>query len=168
MGGPGYSVCQFDFRIPTNLAGADIFETGAVDPDIVAARQSEWTFGIERQLGNNFLLSGRYTHKQVDRAVEDVGVFNAAGSEAYIIGNPGRGLTCQISQEAGRPCIDAERKYDAVEVRVDKRATKWFFNASYTWSRLFGNYSGLASSDEAGRTSPNVNRFFDLPFMVTP
>lgn len=165
VGGPGYSVCQFDFRIPTNLAGADIFETGAVDPDIVAARQSEWTFGIERQLGNNFLLSGRYTHKQVDRAVEDVGVFNAAGSEAYIIGNPGRGLTCQISQEAGRPCIDAERKYDAVEVRVDKRATKWFFNASYTWSRLFGNYSGLASSDEAGRTSPNVNRFFDLPFM---
>ena len=30
-------------------------------------------------------------------------------------------------------------------------------------SRLFGNYSGLASSDEAGRSSPNVNRFFDLP-----
>ena len=32
---------------------------------------------------------------------------------------------------------------------------------SYTFSRLYGNYSGLASSDEDGRTSPNVNRFFD-------
>ncbi|HYP00843.1 MAG TPA: hypothetical protein VER76_11685, partial [Pyrinomonadaceae bacterium] len=38
-------------------------------------------------------------------------------------------------------------------------------NASYTLSRLYGNYSGLASSDEAGRTSPNVNRNFDLPFI---
>jgi hypothetical protein len=28
---------------------------------------------------------------------------------------------------------------------------------------LYGNYSGLASSDESGRTSPGVNRFFDLP-----
>jgi hypothetical protein len=30
---------------------------------------------------------------------------------------------------------------------------------------LYGNYSGLASSDEAGRTSPGVNRFFDLPHL---
>ena len=30
---------------------------------------------------------------------------------------------------------------------------------------MFGNYSGLASSDEFGRSSPNVNRFFDLPFL---
>jgi hypothetical protein len=36
---------------------------------------------------------------------------------------------------------------------------------SYTWSRSYGNYSGLASSDENGRTSPNVNRYFDLPWL---
>jgi hypothetical protein len=30
---------------------------------------------------------------------------------------------------------------------------------------LYGNYSGLASSDEAGRLSPGVNRFFDQPFV---
>lgn len=165
VGGPGYSVCQFDFRIPTNLIGADIFETGAIDPDIKAARQSEYTIGLERELWRNFLISGRYTHKQVDRAVEDIGVFNAQGSEAYIIGNPGMGLVCEVSRDAGRPCIKAERDYDAVEIRLDKRAAKYFFNASYTWSRLVGNYSGLASADEEGRTSPNVNRFFDLPFM---
>ncbi|HEX5083305.1 MAG TPA: hypothetical protein VFY40_14765, partial [Blastocatellia bacterium] len=41
----------------------------------------------------------------------------------------------------------------------------YFFNASYTFSRLYGNYSGLASSDENGRTSPGVNRFFDLPHL---
>ena len=62
--------------------------------------------------------------------------------------------------------LKAERKYDAVEVRLDKRFSKnYYFNANYTWSRLFGNYSGLASSDEEGRTSPNVNRNFDLPIV---
>ena len=73
-------------------------------------------------------------------------------------------MVCEVSTDGGRPCDKAERKYDAVEVRMDLRRTKYFFNASYTWSRLFGNYSGLASSDEAGRTSPNVSRLFDLPF----
>jgi len=161
----GWSVCQFDFRIATNLTGADIFSTGAIDPDIMAARQSEYTFGVERELSPGFLLAARYTHKQVDRAVEDVGVFNDQGSEAYIIGNPGFGLVCEIADGSGLPCAKAQRDFDAVEVRVDKRAGKYFFNASYTWSRLFGNYSGLASSDEFGRSSPNVNRFFDLPLL---
>lgn len=161
--GTGYSVCQFDFRVATNLVGADIFETGAVDPDLKAARQSEYTFGVERQLGNRMVLAGRFTHKQQDRAIEDIGVFNSQGSEAYIIGNPGFGLACTVSATANLPCPKAERRYDAVEVRVDKRSANYFYNASYTWSRLFGNYSGLASSDEGGRTSPGVNRFFDLP-----
>jgi hypothetical protein len=159
----GWSICQFDFRIATNNEGADIFETGAIDPDIKAARQSEYTVGVERELMRNFILSGRYTHKQLDRTVEDVGVVNSQGSEAYIIGNPGLGLVCEISSVANLPCAKAQRDYDAFEVRVDARKANYFFNASYTLSRLYGNYSGLASSDEAGRNSPNVNRFFDLP-----
>jgi len=161
----GYSVCQFDFRIATNIIGADIFDSGGVDPNLKAARQSEYTFGVEHQLGANFLLAARYSHKNVDHAIEDIGLFNAQGSEAYIIGNPGEGLHCEVQAQFNQPCPKAQRKYDAVEVRVDKRATNYFFNASYTWSRLFGNYSGLASSDENGRTSPGVNRFFDLPPM---
>ena len=58
-----------------------------------------------------------------------------------------------------------------MELRLDKRfAQNYFFNVSYTYSRLTGNYSGLSSSDEpdglgVGRSSPNVNRFFDLPFL---
>ncbi|MDH3493017.1 MAG: TonB-dependent receptor [Acidobacteriota bacterium] len=165
VGGPGYSQCQFDFRIATNSTTADIFSTGAVDPDLKAARQSEYTIGLERELGSNMVFAARYTHKQIDRAVEDVGVFNDQGSEAYIIGNPGLGLVCQIASSGNYPCTKAERDYDAVELRVDKRSNKYFYNFSYTWSRLFGNYSGLASSDEFGRSSPNVNRFFDLPML---
>ena len=162
----GFATCELDRRVPANTTGADPFGgAGAVDPDLNAVRQSEYTFGVERELGNNFVLAARFTHKQLDRVIEDIGAFNDQGSEAYIIGNPGIGLACEISQSSGLPCTKAERKYDAVEVRVDKRRVKYFFNASYTWSRLFGNYSGLASSDENGRTSPNVNRFFDLPLL---
>jgi hypothetical protein len=34
------------------------------------------------------------------------------------------------------------------------------------WSRLYGNYTGLAQSDENGRNSPNVGRAFDYPLMA--
>jgi hypothetical protein len=49
-----------------------------------------------------------------------------------------------------------------VEVVFNKRFShNYFYNLNYTWSRLFGNYSGLASSDENGRTDPGVSRYFD-------
>jgi hypothetical protein len=166
--GPGQSRCQLDQRIPSNV-GLGI-EFGAIDPDIRPFRQSEFTVGMERDLGGGFLLSSRYTHKQVDQAIEDIGFSNAQGSEAFIIGNPGRGLAAEVAQSFGFIPVGAERKYDAFEIRIDKRFTRrYYFNANYTLSRLFGNYAGLASSDEvtagAGRNSPNVNRNFDQPFI---
>ncbi len=166
LSGSGWAVCEFDRRVPSNAVNANPFAgTGAVDPDLKAMRQSEYTIAVERELGRNMVLAARYTHKQLDEAIEDIGSFNDQGSEAYVIGNPGRGLACEVAQAGSFPCTEAERKYDAVEIRVDKRASKYFYNFSYTWSRLFGNYSGLASSDELGRNSPNVNRFFDLPML---
>ncbi len=161
----GLSRCQLDFRIPSNLPGNDL-ELGAVDPDIKAFEQSEITVGFERDMGRGYLFTSRYTHKQVDVAVEDIGFIASTGGEAYIIGNPGRGLALQQSVENGFEPLEAVRDYDALELRVVKRfATTAYLDASYTFSRLFGNYAGLASSDEDGRTSPNVNRNFDLPFI---
>lgn len=162
--GNGFSVCQLDFRIPSN-SGAGIEVGGSVDPDLKAARQSEYTIGMEHLLFSSMLVSARYTHKQLDRAIEDIGFPTPTGSEAYVIGNPGFGLAAEQATLNGVPVTKAERKYDAFEVRLDKRVSNnYFFNLSYTFSRLFGNYSGLASTDEV-RSSPNVNRFFDLPFL---
>jgi hypothetical protein len=155
--------CQLDFRIPSNLPGQPEF--GEVDPDIKAFRQSEYTIGLERAISSDYLFRTRYTHKQVDVAVEDIGI-PVPGGEAYIIGNPGFGSAASNAIANGFISIPAVRDYDAVEVGIDKRFTnKYYFSASYVWSRLFGNYAGLASSDENGRTSPNVNRNFDLPFI---
>lgn len=164
--GSGRSRCQLDFRIPSN-SGSGIDVGGAVDPDLKAQRQSEFTVGMERDLGSGFLVSGRYTHKQIDEAIEDVGIPTPEGSEAYIIGNPGRGLALETANRFGysKQDLKAIRDYDALEVRLDKRFNrKYYFNANYTYSKLYGNYPGLANSFEAGRTSPNVNRLFDLPF----
>jgi hypothetical protein len=155
--------CDFDFRVPSN-SGLGI-EFGAVDPDLKAFRQSEFTASLERDLGHHLVLSARYTRKQVDTTIEDAGFQNSEGSEAYIIGNPGQGLYQQTAEAFGYiGTLKPQRQYDALEVRVDRRfANNFFFQGSYTLSRLYGNYSGLASSDEDGRLSPNVNRFFDLP-----
>ncbi|MFN2511989.1 MAG: TonB-dependent receptor domain-containing protein [Pyrinomonadaceae bacterium] len=159
----GFSRCQLDFRIPSNLPGQPDF--GEIDPDIKAFRQSEYTIGLERNLFTDLVFRGRYTHKQVDVAVEDVGV-PVPGGEAYIIGNPGRGLVQKLNTDNNFVNLEAVRDYDALELGLDKRFSRnYYFNASYTFSRLFGNYAGLASSDENGRTSPNVNRNFDLPFI---
>jgi outer membrane receptor protein involved in Fe transport len=157
---------QLDFRVPSNSP-----DDNRIDPDIDAARQSEFTAGAEWEFFRNMVMAARYTHKQVDRAIEDVGILGADGSELYFIGNPGYGVTVQDPLPGVPTTPKAMRKYDALELRLDRRfSNNYRFTASYTYSRLYGNYSGLASTDEhgldgLGRSSPNVNRFFDLPFL---
>jgi hypothetical protein len=160
------SRCQFDYRIASNDPNATIY-TGAVDPDLKPFQQTEFTVGLERQFGRDFIVRGRYTRKNVDEAIEDAGIITSTGSEAYIIGNPGKGLHAKLLKELGyEKAATPQRLYTGFEVTLEKRlSNNYYFNANYTLSRLYGNYSGLASSDEAGRLSPGVNRFFDLPFI---
>jgi hypothetical protein len=65
----------------------------------------------------------------------------------------------------------AVRKYKALQFEYDTRYFKNFaVNLNYTWSRLKGNYSGLAGPDEltaagGSRNDPNVLRDFDEPWV---
>ena len=162
----GLTRCQYDFRIASNNPSASI-EDGKVDPDLKPFRQTEFTVGMEREITRNWLVSARYTYKNVDSAIEDAGFPTAQGSEAYIIGNPGSGLHAAAAKQFGyAKTTTPQRRYDAFEIRLDRRFSEsFFFNVNYTYSRLYGNYSGLSSSDENGRNSPGVNRFFDLPHL---
>jgi len=165
------SRCQKNLRVNANEPGASPFTSGAVDTNLKPFQQTEFTVGAERQLSRDYVFRVRYTYKNVDEAVEDAGIINAAGSEAYIIGNPGSGLHLQTLQALGyTKSTRPQRRYDGLEFVLDKRLSRnWYFNANYTLSRLFGNYSGLTSSDEPhlidGRLSPGVSRAFDLPFI---
>jgi hypothetical protein len=159
-------VGPLDLRVPSNDPSDN-----RVDPNLKAARQTEFTIGTEYGLSSDIVLSGRFTHKKLDRTIEDVGFIDATGNENFFIANPGLGLVSQPFAPGLPASPMAARQYNAMELRLDKRYAKnYYLNASYTFSRLTGNYSGLASSDEfdalgVGRSSPNVNRFFDLPFL---
>jgi hypothetical protein len=64
----------------------------------------------------------------------------------------------------------AIRNYDGVELRLTKATSSgWAGMFSYTWSRLWGNYTGLTTTDQidggtTGRNSPDTTRSFDEPF----
>ena len=156
--------CDRDNRVSSN-SGGPLTEDGGVDPNIKPFQQREVTFTFQRQLKTNYIASVRYTRKQVLHVIEDAGFPTPDGnSEYYIIGNPGEGLYKEQADMFGTIAIKPQRQYDALELRLDRRfANHYLFQLNYTWSRLFGNYGGLASSDEEGRTDPNVNRFFDQP-----
>ncbi len=65
---------------------------------------------------------------------------------------------------------EAVRNYDGLEFRVTKSTSHgWAGMFSYTWSSLWGNYTGLTTTDQidggaGGRNSPDTTRSFDEPF----
>ncbi len=96
------------------------------------------------------------------------GVATAPGSPAFAFNaNPaapfGTCPTCPNNPQA-------IRNYDGLEIRLTKTASKGFAGMfSYTWSSLWGNYTGLTTTDQidggvTGRNSPDTTRSFDEPF----
>jgi Carboxypeptidase regulatory-like domain/TonB-dependent Receptor Plug Domain len=168
-GALGPEITNYDNReLPINAQG----ELEGIDPNIKPYQSLEGTIAFDRQFKPHWVGGIRYTHRDLLRAIEDIGVLNAVGSEVYLIGNPGFGETRDTSSVYGGQAPNgtflvpkAKRHYDAVELRTQGQ----FFGklnvlASYTYSRLFGNYSGSANSDESGRQDPGVSRAFDLPY----
>ena len=142
-----------------------------IDPGLRQTRLQEAVAGVEREIGPNLSVGVRYIHKQIDHAVEDVGTREAGQVGTTIrIANPGFEQASTFFPELSTtplPFPKARRDYDAVEVALDRRLSRgWSTRLSYTWSRLEGNYSGLAQSDEDGRVAPNTGRNFDNPMMA--
>jgi hypothetical protein len=157
-----------------------------IDPDIEPMRQSSTSAGVDYQVGGNGVISIHYVHNDLLETIEDIGFLNAEGDEGYLIGNPGKRATAiqfpTGATPAGFPTPRPKRQYDALELSYNRRLSdNWFFGANYTLSRLWGNYAGLASTDEittpttggssamaqqqAGsifRPGGNVNRAWDL------
>jgi outer membrane receptor protein involved in Fe transport len=140
-----------------------------IDPDLKPIRTQEFTLGVDHELTRSMSVGIRYAHKWLDRTIEDVGIQVAGVGEVFMIANPGYGIaerTLAASCPACPAQPRAKRIYDGIELRLRKRLSNgWSVNTSYTWSHLVGNYSGLTSSDENGRNSPSVLRFFDGLYM---
>ena len=154
---PGTYVETRNWRIPS-------FDD--LDPDLRPMRMTGTVVGLEFEAARDYVVSVRYTRKNLDRAIEDVGRQTPAG-EAYYITNPGRGYSVSKFVEAGLPPTpNPKRTYNALEFRLRKSfRDNWLADVTYVYSSLRGLYSGLGSSDENGRLSPNVDRDFDLWFL---
>jgi hypothetical protein len=168
---PGTFIEQADFRFVANSTTNSL-----VDPDLKPMKTQELTFGMDHELNRTMSLGVRYSHKWLNRTIEAFGVLLPGVGEIYRIANPGFGWDAspltdpRISPGLNcgncKPQPPAKRVYDSVEVRLRKRfSNSWVGTTSYTYSRLFGNYAGLANSDEAAsgnaRTDPNSSRNFD-------
>jgi hypothetical protein len=124
-----------------------------VDPNLKPFSADLYNGGVEYQLASQMVLRVGYVHSQVRQAIEDLGVLNAAGDEVYIYANPGEGQAKTDKAPTGlSKAFDypkPDRRYDALEVQLTRRFSRSYFaSASYVFSRLYGNYSGTASSDE--------------------
>lgn len=141
-----------------------------IDTDIKPMSSRQYSLALDHEIKPGMLFNVRYTRSRLVRGIEDIGVLNAEGSEVYTIGNPGFGSTDAntVVTPQGVPLTPkAVRNFDGVEFRLDGRFSEGVlrrlnYNASYTYSRLWGNWGGLANSDENGRSDPNVSRAFDL------
>jgi hypothetical protein len=188
---PGTFISSTNFRLPSQTPGLDVEQQGTLKP----MRSQELSFGFERQLNLQMATSIRFVHKQLDRAIDDIGDLVGAGDEAYIIANPGEGLVAKYDISSGTSLFapqgatnltqtmpKATRSYNSLEFGLTKlMSNNWTFHGSYMWSRDAGNYSGLSSSDEVvagggrnfstnaatptGRDNPNNSRDFDYPSM---
>jgi len=140
--------------VPGSYRDRRVFSWGdATDPNIKPMSQDSYSAGVEYQFGGSMVFTGHYVHNELIRTIEDIGTLDAAGNEVYIQGNPGEGVTkYQLPTgptPPGQLNPKAKRQYDAIELSVTRRfANNYFWSAGYTWSRLYGNYSGLGSSDE--------------------
>jgi hypothetical protein len=156
----------FDFRAPS-------FDS--TDPDMKPMSMREISIGVEKKLMTDLSLSVRGINKHLLWAIEDIGILLSDG-EHYFTTNPGGPFITEKYAEAraggqiptnAPDCPKAIRNYYAVNVALDKRfSNSWMGGISYTWSRLWGNYNGLASGDEYGRTDPNTERYFDLWYLA--
>jgi Carboxypeptidase regulatory-like domain len=169
-----------------------------VAPGVKPYRQHEYVAGWDYQISRDLAFEVRYDRRRLDHVIEDSSLADPTVGELYTIVNPGEGVNRTIDgyatflQSLGQaflvpgysfnsagnfgtcptcpPMPKPVRNYDGVEFRLTKTASKhWAGLFSYTYSKLWGNYTGLTTTDQidgnsAGRNSPDTSRAFDEPF----
>ena len=169
-----------------------------VSPNVKPYRQHEYVAGWDYQISKNWAFEARYDRRRLDHVIEDASLADPSAFEIYTIVNPGQNVDKTLNGYAnyltsigdaygpGTAAFNpkgafgtctgcpnnptAIRNYDGLEFRVMKtQSSGWSGMFSYTWSSLWGNYTGLTTTDQidggnTGRNSPDTTRSFDEPF----
>src|SRR5450432_4171622 len=153
------------------MPGNNLFPSGAyrdrrvpnfnsVAPGIRPMATDLYNAGIEYQLSTSMVVRADYIGNHLIRTIEDMGVV-VDGNEVFQFVNPGEGIAkTYLSSSAtpnNFPTPKVQRDYDALEMTLTRRFHKGFSGqASYVFSRLYGNYAGMANSDEIMLPTSNV------------
>ncbi len=190
----------------TNMPGRNLWPYGEVrdyrgdgheelDVNLKPMSSDLINFGVDYEIVPQVVFSARYTRNKLNRTIEDMAILDETGSEAYFYGNPGEGANLYAGSVSGLTCVDElpggacgfrmpkpERIYNAMELSLSRRFSGgWLANVSYVYSDLWGNYTGLQSTDEIRpptlgygfganqvfsadnyRPGGNANRYWDL------
>ncbi|QRK04819.1 TonB-dependent receptor [Archangium violaceum] len=123
---------KYHGQMPFELANLGGLEAPGVS-ELVPTSSSELLAGIEYEVLRDTLLSATYTHRSLDSVIENL---SRDDGSSFFLGNPGSG--------AARDFPKAERTHDAAAVALRHAFSDgWFAQASYTWSRLYGNQGAL-------------------------
>ncbi|MEO6103625.1 MAG: TonB-dependent receptor, partial [Pseudoxanthomonas sp.] len=156
-----------------------------VAKDLKMVFQDEFILGFQQSINQAWSYGVTATYREVTRAVEDARINHIPGCPGYSsfpIINPGDSVTLLCEDTGEYVTFDSsedgymgtgsglvtgynkpKRTYKAVEFQLDRAwDDKWFFNASYTWSKSEGNIEGLVNSD-AGYNDTNLVQFYDHP-----
>ena len=136
----------------------DLRGTGnLLDPALKPARTNVFDAGTEIELARNLTLGVGYVHRTVSNINEDFVVAgNPTGTAPKVFGNPGEGMITERYGPGYPSQPTFERNYDGVDFQLRKRmSNNWTGTISYTFSRLEGNYDGLADPDQ--QIYPDVN-----------
>lgn len=160
-----------------------------VAPGIGQQYLDELILGGEYEVIPDLKVGAAYIYRDLGRVIEDI---STDGGTTYVIANPGEADFDEIASmraqadalEATDPAAaklmrwradlfaaaatfdDPKRSYHGVQLTANRRFTDSFFvQASYTISKLKGNYPGLFSP-ETGQLDPNLTSMYDLPDLM--
>jgi hypothetical protein len=157
--------------------------TEYVAPGLKGQYIQELIIGGEYELMPDFKLGLNYVHRDLPVVIEDV---STDGGGTYLIANPGENFDAAAADLRRQAEMEADpdraavlayradlleavktfdkpvRNYDALQVTANQRFSKnALLLASYTYSRSFGNFPGLFST-ETGQLDPNLTSMYDL------
>ncbi|HKE20600.1 MAG TPA: TonB-dependent receptor, partial [Kofleriaceae bacterium] len=178
---------SYDCDPAGTLGGVQIGGNRLVAPGTRSQHMDEIVLGVEVEVVRDLKLGLVAIDRELGRALEDVSPDNGT---TFVVGNPGevdeaavrdlraRAMATDDPAEAERLRFLAgayeavggfdrpRRTYRALELSAVKYFSQGFMvRASYTFSRLRGNYPGLFSPD-TDQLDPNFTSMYDLPELM--
>jgi len=157
---------------PTVVDYAASFNNPPVQDGIKLPKRNEYQLGYSQQVTNEITLGIQGRYRKLTNPLEDSVLTDADGNaydpnEMAIIWNPRPGpVSFSASDGSGQITVantlfpEAYNTYKAVDLTFEwKRSNSRLF-ASYTWSRLQGNYEGVVSSSN-GQADGNITASWD-------